>query len=50
MTHRGFERFIAAEPEAGGAFLSSSIKSVDSITEAWDRLCIRADCDRAFVP
>jgi hypothetical protein len=48
--YTGFERFIAAGPNTDLAFTASDFAAGDSIDNVWDRLCVRADGDEAYVP
>lgn len=48
--YTGFERFIAAGPSTDLAFTASDFAAGDSIDNVWERLCVLADGDEAYVP
>lgn len=48
--YTGYERFIASGDNTDIAFLASDLAEGDSIDEAWDQLCVRADRDEEYVP
>lgn len=48
--YSGFQRFIASGDDPNIAFLASDMAAGDSINNVWDKLCIKAERDEAFVP
>ena len=48
--YSGFQRFIAAGDVPDMAYLASDFAAGESINSVWNKLCVKAERDEAYVP